>query len=145
MLDRDLRLISVVEPEAHDPSDPEPEAHLKRAGEPSYQLAHDYLVESIRRWVAGKERATRAGRAWTRLVHHGRVLRRAARAAAAPSLTEWLSILTATRPDRWSASERKMMGAATRLHLGRATLSGASPPGPGSRSARTESRNGRTT
>jgi formylglycine-generating enzyme required for sulfatase activity len=42
-----------------------------------------------------------------------------------PSMMEWLSILTSTRPDRWSTAERRLMGAATRLHLGRAALAGA--------------------
>ena len=120
VLDRDLRLISVVEPESPGPPEEEPEGPDKPAAEPSYQLAHDDLVEAIRRWVERKENSTRAGRARLRLASMAASYAERPERRRLPSVAEWLSILSSTRPGRWTADERRMMGAATRLHLGRA-------------------------
>ena len=121
VLDRDLRLITVVEPELSDPSGLESGESAKPSAEPSYQLAHDALVEPIRQWVERKEQSTRAGRARLRLASISASYAERPGRRRLPSAAEWLSILAATRPGRWTAAERRMMGAATLLHLGRAT------------------------
>src|SRR5208282_2711908 len=58
ILDPELRLIT--------PTDPEGSASENLAALPSgqyYQLAHDYLVHSLRDWLTRKQRQTRRGRA----------------------------------------------------------------------------------
>ena len=62
ILDQELRLIT--------PTDPEGSAIENPADLPSgqyYQLAHDYLVHSLRDWLIRKQRETRRGRAELRL------------------------------------------------------------------------------
>ena len=125
VLDRDLRLVSVVEPASPGPAVEEPEPLAKPAGEPSYQLAHDDLVEAIRQWVEEKARSTRPGRARLRLASIAATYEERPERKRLPSVTEWLSILASIRPGRWTAAERRMMGAATRLHLGRAATAAA--------------------
>ena len=57
ILDPELRLIT--------PTDPEGSANENQANLPSgqyYQLAHDYLVHSLRDWLTRKQKETRRGR-----------------------------------------------------------------------------------
>ena len=121
MLDRDLRLITAIDPEhlsaAREQRVPTPSNPL---GEVHYQLAHDYLIPPIRQWLERKEQATPAGRsrlrlrlitsAWTErpVAHH------------LPSPLELAGILWHTKPREWSAEERRMLRAAGRYYLLRA-------------------------
>ena len=64
ILDPELRLITPTDPEGFG------EAENVRRTLPSgqyYQLAHDYLVHSLRDWLTRKQRETRRGRAELRL------------------------------------------------------------------------------
>src|SRR5262249_27928473 len=74
ILDGELRLLTPTDPEgaAGDPAAGEPaggwgsDPAANAAGSPAvryYQLTHDYLVPSLRDWLARKQKETRRGRA----------------------------------------------------------------------------------
>lgn len=86
------------------------------AGEPHYQLTHDYLIPPIREWLARKQRETWRGRAERKLAERGSLWRASPEHRQLPSLTEWLGIRLLTRQSTWSDDERRMMHAANRRH-----------------------------
>ena len=114
ILDQELKLISVVDTQS---SPSEPFQGLLANG-PYYQLAHDDLVEPIRQWVERKEQSSRTGRARLRLGMIAFAWKQRPVPRSLPSLPEWVSILAATRPARWTADEWRMMRAATFHHVG---------------------------
>ncbi|HND55021.1 MAG TPA: hypothetical protein PLV92_21555, partial [Pirellulaceae bacterium] len=77
-----------------------------------YQLTHDYLVPSIRDWIARKQRQTRQGRAELCLAE--RTVEWVARPEdrALPTLREFLAIRLLVAPRRWTADERRLMRSA---------------------------------
>ncbi|HEV3236510.1 MAG TPA: serine/threonine-protein kinase, partial [Gemmataceae bacterium] len=87
------------------------------AGEPCYQLTHDYLVPSIREWLVRKQKETRRGRAELRLAERSSLWGAKPEKRQLPSLMEWLSIRLFTAPRMWTDTQRQMMGAAARKHL----------------------------
>jgi serine/threonine protein kinase/formylglycine-generating enzyme required for sulfatase activity len=91
-------------------------APTTREGE-YYQLTHDYLVPSIREWLARKQMETRRGRAELRLAERGAFWQAKPEPRQLPSLTEWLTIRLLTRQQTWTDPQRRMMRAATRRHF----------------------------
>ena len=118
ILDSELRLIT--------PTDPDGFSSDNTAAPTSgqyYQLAHDYLVHSLRDWLTRKQRQTRRGRAQILLATAAQSWGANPRRQSLPSFTEWLSILALTRRDKWSSVERRMMKAAARSHRARLVFS----------------------
>lgn len=116
VLDHDLRLITLSGARGADGEDRPASDSGSQDREVSYQLAHDYLVPTLRAWLTRNERATAAGRA--RLL-----LRERAEAYAAqpetrhlPTLAECSRIAALTRQAGWSESERRVMQRAQRHH-----------------------------
>ena len=68
------------------------------AGERYYQLTHDYLVHSLRDWLTRKQRETRRGRAELRLAERAAIWDSKPENRHLPSVAEWMSIRTLTRP-----------------------------------------------
>jgi hypothetical protein len=61
ILDSEIRLITPTDPEGKEGADEaRPQA---QSGQKYYQLTHDYLVPSLRDWLARKQKETRRGRA----------------------------------------------------------------------------------
>jgi serine/threonine protein kinase/formylglycine-generating enzyme required for sulfatase activity len=120
-LERDLKLVVSTDP---DVTTTDESGHVPRssksAGAPSYQLAHDYLVRPIRRWLERKQGSTRKGRARLRLslITASWLDRPGPRQL--PSLLEWAGIVRRTRPSEWSPDERRLMRATARHYLTRA-------------------------
>ena len=117
ILDPELRLIT--------PTDPEGSGSENQATLPSgqyYQLAHDYLVHSLRDWLTRKQRETRRGRAELRLAERSGLWNAKPENRHLPTLWEWLGIRTLTDPKRWTSPQRVMMSKATRLHSLRSAL-----------------------
>ena len=104
ILDSELRLITPTDPDGFSGDDP---ATLM-SGQ-YYQLAHDYLVHSLRDWLTRKQRQTRRGRAEILLATAAQSWGANPRRQSLPSFTEWLSILALTRQDKWSPLERRMV------------------------------------
>ncbi len=117
ILDPELRLIT--------PTDPEGSANENQANLPSgqyYQLAHDYLVHSLRDWLTRKQRETRRGRAELRLAERSGLWNAKPENRHLPTLWEWLGIRTLTDPKKWTSPQRVMMAKAGRVHGLRSAL-----------------------
>jgi formylglycine-generating enzyme required for sulfatase activity len=119
VLDHELRLVTATDP---------PEATGQQAGSPPqerpsheihYQLAHDYLIRSVRQWLERDQRSTPAGRSRLRLQlvtaswlqHPGR--------RQLPSLLEWAGILRHVPRGQRSADEQRLMRATARYYTSR--------------------------
>jgi hypothetical protein len=81
-----------------------------------YQLAHDYLVHSLRDWLTRKQRETRRGRAELRLLERSSLWNSKPENRHLPSPAEWASIRLLTKRRDWTDSQRKMMNRAGRVH-----------------------------
>lgn len=111
LLDAELRLITPIEaPEspADAPGD-DPDAV-------SWQLAHDYLVPSLRGWLTQGQKATRRGRAELRLEDLATLWAARPERRHLPSFAEWVGIRALTDRARWGPRQAEMMRRAGRLH-----------------------------
>jgi serine/threonine protein kinase/formylglycine-generating enzyme required for sulfatase activity len=95
--------------------------------DPAYQLTHDYLVPTTRKWLASLDVGTRAGRARQQLREVASAWNAKPTTKRLPSLTEWANIRWFTLPMEWTNAERRMMQATRRRlmmfgGLGAATL-----------------------
>ena len=131
ILDRDLRLITPVDAEEGQgpsaegqgteqernssavPLAPQPLA----LGQRSYQLAHDYLVPSIREWLTKKQKETWRGRAALRLAERTALWSRQRQSRHLPSLFEYTSIVCGVPRRQRTDEQRRMMRRATRHHV----------------------------
>ena len=112
ILDGSLRLISPTDlsqdaPQPDSASPPETKC---------YQLAHDYLVASLRSWLTRKQQETRRGRAELLLAQRSEMWNARHEVKQLPSLPEWLRILFWTRRRNRSELEQRMVLAATKQH-----------------------------
>jgi len=74
-----------------------------------YQLAHDYLVHSLRDWLTRKQRETRRGRAELRLAERSSLWNAKPENRHLPSTLEWANIRLLTRKRDWTEPQRGMM------------------------------------
>jgi formylglycine-generating enzyme required for sulfatase activity len=119
ILDAELRLIT---PTYHvsgdmDSGEQEGQSEPMREGR-YYQLTHDYLVPTLREWLARKQQETRRGRA-------GRLIASRAKQWGGredrflPSLREYATIQILTDRRAWDKLEERMMRRAGQVHLRR--------------------------
>ncbi|MBU6238275.1 MAG: SUMF1/EgtB/PvdO family nonheme iron enzyme [Planctomycetes bacterium] len=81
-----------------------------------YQLAHDYLVPSLREWLTRKQRETKKGRAELKLAERAAVWSANQENKQLPTLVEWCQIHYWTDKKRWTVPERSLMRTAARVH-----------------------------
>jgi eukaryotic-like serine/threonine-protein kinase len=112
ILDGKIRLLTPTDPAGAEAAD---KPKKKSAGR-CYQLTHDYLVPSIRDWLARKQKETPRGRAELLLADRATVWNARPESRQLPSLGQWCGIRSRTSTSDWSSPERKMMAAATRHH-----------------------------
>ena len=104
ILDRELRLITPVDSAiTHDGDKALP------AQEGYYQLAHDYLVSSLREWLTSKQKETAKGRAQLLLVDQANSWKIRRDARQLPSRFQWLQIRLQTSRSSWTETQRAMM------------------------------------
>jgi serine/threonine protein kinase/formylglycine-generating enzyme required for sulfatase activity len=115
ILDKNLRLIT--------PADDSSGADGSTSR--SYQLAHDYMVPSLRDWLTQKQRETRKGRAELKLAERATAWSLNPEAKQLPTLVEWFQIRRLTEPAKWKASEESVMRAASRFHNQRIVMATA--------------------
>ena len=118
ILDPELRLIT--------PTDPEGSSSEGQQTTPSgqyYELAHDYLVHSLRDWLTRKQRETRRGRAELRLAERSSLWNAKPENRHLPSALEWANIRLLTKKKDWTEPQRRMMKRAGRVHGVRSVLS----------------------
>ncbi|MSR60293.1 MAG: TIR domain-containing protein [Planctomycetaceae bacterium] len=82
----------------------------------SYQLAHDYLVPSLRDWLTAKEKGTRRGRARLLLSERSAAWNNNREARHLPSLWEYLSIVSLVPSTHRNPLQQKMLATARRVH-----------------------------
>ncbi len=104
ILDSELRLITLTDPEGKDEA-----TESSNAIEKYYQLTHDFLVHTLRGWLTRKQKETRHGRAELLLADRGAVWNARTANRQLPSQLEWMQIRLFTRSRSWTAPERKMM------------------------------------
>src|SRR5262249_46051762 len=82
-----------------------------------YQLTHDHLVPSLRKWLNRKQNETCRGRGELWLAERCALwnIRHAWRQL--PSFWEWVTILLYTERKCWTKPQRRMMRTATELHI----------------------------
>jgi serine/threonine protein kinase/formylglycine-generating enzyme required for sulfatase activity len=124
ILDAETRLITPTDPKGREPEH-EAESAPVAAGDRCYQLAHDELVPSIRLWLTRRQRETRQGRAELRLEDQSALWDGRPEPRYLPSFIEWCYFRVYTSKTQWSASQRRMMGAATRHLLKKAVTAAA--------------------
>ena len=126
ILDNELKLITPVGTDQFDEMSTAQGAPATAGrAEASYQLAHDYLVPSLRDWLTRQQRQTRQGRARLRLAELTDWWSARPTVRNLPGPVEWLGLRTAVRARDWRESERQMMRAASRFYLTRSVLAGA--------------------
>ncbi len=111
ILDSETRLITPCDPEVAAAED-----LAVRPGLRYYQLTHDYLVPALRQWLTTKQKSTRTGRTELRLASRATLWNATGEWRQLPSLWEWGSIWTLTRPRLWTQAQQKMMRSATRYY-----------------------------
>ncbi len=111
ILDPELRLITPTEAEGS-----ASEGEQQTPSGQYYQLAHDYLVHSLRDWLTRKQRETRRGRAELRLVERSSLWNSRPESRHLPSALEWANIRLLTNRRDWSEPQRRMMKRAGRRH-----------------------------
>lgn len=112
MLDRQLRLISPVDNHATTADNGDLSSPETVAATPAYQLTHDYLVPSIRAWLARHQQQSRAGRALLCLERRARQWAPSRESRYLPSLVETLRVLLLTNRSAWTLEQRAMMRSA---------------------------------
>jgi hypothetical protein len=110
ILDGELRLITPTDPEGNSAAD----LSAVQPGAKYYQLAHDYLVPSVREWLTRKQKETRRGRAQMRLAERAALWQSKRENRHLPACWEWLNISLFTRTKDWTAPQRQMMRQAGR-------------------------------
>lgn len=111
LLDQQLRLITPVAAE-HSVADSEQAAsQIQR-----YQLAHDYLVPSIRDWLTQGQKKSAVGRAQLLLVERSADWNSHPEPRRLPSWYEYLRIRFLTKTKHWTTAQQKMMQSAKWFH-----------------------------
>ncbi|MBU6239527.1 MAG: SUMF1/EgtB/PvdO family nonheme iron enzyme, partial [Planctomycetes bacterium] len=88
----------------------------------SYQLAHDYMVPSLRDWLTRKQRETKKGRAELKLAERAAAWGVNQESKQLPTFVEWFQIRRLTDRDGWKEPESQVMRAATRFHVQRSSV-----------------------
>ncbi len=117
ILDREVRLITPTDPEGL-----ELENGAGKPGQKYYQLTHDYLIPSVRDWLARKQKETRRGRAELLLAERSTEWSFKSENRHLPSFWENFKIRLLTSKESWTDSQRTMMRHAGRLHGLRSTM-----------------------
>ncbi|XZE52167.1 bifunctional serine/threonine-protein kinase/formylglycine-generating enzyme family protein [Planctomycetaceae bacterium SH139] len=118
ILTRKLFLLSLVEADTGTP----PLATSNSPLATNFQLTHDFLVPSIREWLARKLRETKAGRAQLRLQERTTAWNSKPENRNLPSLWEWITIRRLTDRQKWKPNEQATMRHAGRVHAIRSGL-----------------------
>ncbi len=91
------------------PTDPQDNQSAEDSASEYYQLTHDYLVPSLRRWLNRKQLESRRGRAELKLKEIHSIWSSTRQRRHLPGLLTWARILTFTDRSDWSPSQREMM------------------------------------
>lgn len=113
ILEEETRLITPVD--SHQADEQQDDAH-SQVDDPAYQLTHDYLVPSIREWLARKQRETWVGRCELLLEERTSLWSSHHEDKQLPSLRETIQILVGTQSAHWTPAQARMMRQARGVH-----------------------------
>ena len=116
ILDVEIRLITPTDREGALSESPRP-AETEEGSERCYQLAHDYLVPSLREWLTRKQKESMRGRAELALEEHAALWNAKPDARRLPGFLQWVTIASTTRRAQWTDAQRRLMSAAARHYL----------------------------
>lgn len=125
LLDAELRLLTPVgHSDESDSGDLDDSKVMTRdATEPVYQLTHDFLVPSVRAWLQTELRETRRGRALMLLQEQAQFWNLRPSPRSLPTFLEWVVLRLWSSPLDWTATERRMMQAASRRLMRQSAVS----------------------
>jgi hypothetical protein len=92
------------------------------AGQTYFQLSHDYLVQTLRRWLTARQRESRSGRAELLLAERTALWAQRPEKRHLPSWGEWITILLFAPRARRTETQRRMLAVAGRYHATRAAV-----------------------
>ena len=113
ILDDEIRLVTPTDPQGKESVD---DSVTQVTGQKYYQLAHDYLVHSLRAWLTRKQMETRQGRAELNLFDRSLTWNAKPESRFLPSWWEDLNIRLLTNRKNWTEPQKKMMAVAGRWH-----------------------------
>lgn len=119
ILDSEVRLITPTDPEGVDPE--ELNSRTIEPGKRYFQLAHDYLVPSLRQWLTRKQKETRKGRAELLLADRASTWHSKPESRFLPSWRENIIIRLLTDKKSWTESQAKMMAQSGKFYAIRTT------------------------
>ena len=122
ILDAQLRLLTPVDPDGMNQLGMDSSSEHLLGEARCFQLAHDYLVPSLREWLTRKQRETARGRAEIRLAERSDLWNAKPENKQLPSMLETIRIRWLTRHGQWTENQAKMMSLATRVHGVRAAI-----------------------
>ncbi len=111
ILDGELRLVTPTDPESSSR-----EGRQTKPGGQYYQLAHDYLVHSLRDWLTRKQKETRRGRAELRLAERAALWQSKPENRHLPSWWEYLTTQWLVPAKNRTAVQQTMLRKAGRIH-----------------------------
>lgn len=91
------------------------EGHSDQSGK-YYQLTHDFLVPSLRKWLTQKQMESKSGRASLRLEERSVIWQSKPENRHLPALLEYLNIRLLTEKRDWTDPQQKMMKRAGQIH-----------------------------
>lgn len=126
-LNGELKLITPVDvedpaPHAEKSNDMKSVTESVTPGSAYYQLTHDYLVPSLRRWLRKRDAESCRGRARLRLADRSSLWSSHPEVQQLPKWWEYFGILAITRWHEWSGPQRSMMSSAHRYYVTRMAL-----------------------
>ncbi len=111
ILDNEIRLITPTDPEGNEKPDGVTTQTIP--GQKYYQLAHDYLVPSLRDWLTYEQKQTRRGRTELILADRATIWNSRQENRQLPSYWQWLSICWLIPKRKWTELQQKMMAKAS--------------------------------
>jgi serine/threonine protein kinase/formylglycine-generating enzyme required for sulfatase activity len=117
LIDTEVRLITP----SSNPNVSVTSSSASSSKDPAYQLTHDYLVPTIRKWLASQNTSTREGRAAEQLRELSVLWNAKPTRKRLPSFLEWATIRWYVPKKKWSLNESRLMNAAGRDFLARGT------------------------
>ncbi|MCU0719999.1 MAG: serine/threonine-protein kinase [Pirellula sp.] len=108
LIDTEVRLITP----SSNPNVSVTSSSLSSSKDPAYQLTHDYLVPTIRKWLASQNTSTREGRAAEQLRELSVLWNAKPSRKRLPSFVEWAIIRWYVPKKKWSLNESRLMNAA---------------------------------
>lgn len=121
LIDTEVRLITP----SSNPNVSVTSSSASSSKDPAYQLTHDYLVPTIRKWLASQNTSTREGRAAEQLRELTALWCTKPSRKRLPSFVEWATIRWYVPKKSWSLNEARLMNAAGKDFLSRGAIIGS--------------------